>query len=230
MIYKLTENTKEVLGEIVYQIVLIEDCQYGKIGTLGGYVRDTSNLRDNAWICQNTIVSENAVICDNAVVYHFAKVYGNARISNDARIYNNAEVYGDARIYDNAEVYGDARIFDNAQIYNHAEVYNHAVVCENALVHDNAKVRKDAKISGNASIHGRSKVSGTFNTTPLQIQGTRHFFNVSEKNQICIGCNKFSIDDWLKNYKTLGMSALYSNSEIKEYKLYIDLAKALSEI
>jgi hypothetical protein len=39
-----------------------------------------------------------------------------------------------------------------------------------------------------------------------------------------IGCHEFSFKYWKENFQTIGKNNNYSETEIKEYGLYIDLA------
>jgi len=216
MIYRLTKNTRLVLGETLFQIELIKDCFHGKTGTLGGYIQSEENLKDNAWVGDNALVFDKAVVCEDALVF------GNARVYDNARVFGRAEIYDDARLRDNARIFGNAQVYNDARVRDNAEVYGTARISGEAWVFGNAK------ISGEATILGRSKISGTFETSPLQIQGTQNFFNISKENEITIGCRVRSIDSWLEDYESIGREAGYTESQIKEYKVYIDLAKLLS--
>ena len=107
---------------------------------------------------------------------------------------------GDARVSGDAWVSGDARVYGNAQVYGDAWVYG------------------DAQVYGDA-----------WDKSPTQIQGTKHFINVSRKGYIKIGCQEFEFSYWKKNFKDIGKQAGYSNSEIKEYGLYIELIIKLNK-
>jgi UDP-3-O-[3-hydroxymyristoyl] glucosamine N-acyltransferase len=60
--------------------------------------------------------------------------------------------------------------------------------------------------------------------SPIQIQGTKHLLYQYDYNQLGIGCEIHMIEEWKKNYKEIGKQHGYTDEEIKEYKLYIDLA------
>lgn len=86
----------------------------------------------------------------------------------------------------------------------------------------------NAWVYGNAKVYGNALVcSGTWLVCPLQIQGTRHFFNVSSPSTIKIGCLKMTFDDAINNYEEIGVNNGYTKEEIAEYKRYIDLAIAM---
>ena len=126
--------------------------------------------------------------------------------NGDARVSGDAWVSGDARVYGDAQVYGDARVYGDAQVYG------------------------DAWVSGDARVYGDAQVYGdAWDKSPTQIQGTKHFINVSRKGYIKIGCQEFEFSYWKKNFKDIGKQAGYSNSEIKEYGLYIELIIKLNK-
>ena len=96
---------------------------------------------------------------------------------------------------------GNAWVYGNAQVYGGARVYGNAWV------------------SGNAAVYG-----GAWDKPPLQIQGTRHFFNICAIGKIQIGCIDKTFEEWEQEFESIGKLQEYSDSEIKEYGLYIQLA------
>ena len=98
----------------------------------------------------------------------------------------------------------------------------------NAWVYGNAEVYGNARVSGDAEVSGNARVSGdAWEKSPLQIQGSRHFFNVCARATIKIGCIINSFDWWSENFERIGKSKGYTESEIEEYRLYIELAKTI---
>ena len=94
-----------------------------------------------------------------------------------------------------------------------------------AWVSGNAEVYGNAKVYGNAEVYGDAEVSGNqWPKSPLQIQGTRHFVNVSKKDHLKIGCKEFSFTYWKENFKQIGIDQNYTSDEISEYEMYINLA------
>ena len=128
-------------------------------------------------------------------------------------------ISGEAWVSGNALVYGDARVYGNACVSGEAWVYGNACVSGEARVSGNARVSGDAWVSGNA-----------WETSPLQIQGSRHFVAECKKGYLKIGCKEFSFEAWNENLKTIGKEQGYTEQQIKEYGLYIDLAIKLSQI
>jgi len=74
-------------------------------------------------------------------------------------------------------------------------------------------------------------VSGdAWQKSPLQIQGSKHFFNECKKGYLRIGCIEKSIQDWEKEFEQVGKETGYDERQIKEYGLYIQLAKQLNTL
>ena len=90
--YKLTDETIEVEGKILYRIEALKD--FGKIknGDNGGFIESENNLShegdawvsDDAFVYDNACVSDNARVSDNACVCGSTSVCGDAEISTDA--------------------------------------------------------------------------------------------------------------------------------------------------
>jgi hypothetical protein len=87
MKYKLTEETKELLGHTLHRIVCVTAFSSVSVGDIGGWVESENNLSQDG----------------NAWVYGDARVYGDACVCGNAKVYGDAEVYGDARVYGNAD-------------------------------------------------------------------------------------------------------------------------------
>ena len=154
--YRLTEETINVNGIILYRIEALKDFGDVKEGNKGGFVENDRNLSHDG----------NCWVYSNAKVFGNAEVWGNARVYGNAEVYDNAEVWGNAEVDDNAQVFGNARVFGNAQVYGEAQVFGNAQVADyveigdNAIIFDNAQVCDSALIFGNAIICGYTKVCG----------------------------------------------------------------------
>jgi len=116
-------------------------------------------------------------------------------------------------------------------ISGNAWVYGDALVCGDAQVYGDARVYGDAWVSGDARVYGDAQVYGdAWKFSPLQIQGSRHFVNECKKGYLKIGCFEMTFAEWKLQYKNIGAGNGYSESEINEYGLYIDLAIKLSKL
>lgn len=110
-------------------------------------------------------------------------------------------------------------IGENAQVYGNASVYG------NAWVSGNARVYGDARVSGDARVYGDAWVSGNaWVFSPLYIQGSAHSITVCSFTEISIGCEKHTIEYWKTNYRKIGKKYGYTDSQIEEYSLLINMA------
>jgi hypothetical protein len=203
MKYELTDEMIQHSSRTLHRIKALKSFSDVSKGGLGGFVESVGNLspKGNAW------------------------VYGDARVHGNAWVYGNAQVHGDARVYGNAWVHGNARVYGNARVHGNAWVYG------NAQVHGNAWVYGDARVYGNAQVHGDARVYGdVWVISPLQIQGTRHFVNLATHSLIKIGCYDRTLPGWLEGFESIGKENGYTESQIKEYKMYLDMCASWLEI
>ena len=100
MKYKLTDETKEVLGKTLHRIICVTAFASVSVGDMGGWIESENNLDQSgdAWVSGDARVYGNACVSGNANVYGDAKVYGNAKVYGDAWVYGNADVYGNAEV------------------------------------------------------------------------------------------------------------------------------------
>ena len=63
----------------------------------------------------------------------------------------------------------------------------------------------------------------------LCIHASRHTITYWGCDAIQIGCKQYTIFEWLSNYENIGRSNNYSDKEIEEYWMYIDMIKHIHE-
>lgn len=164
--YKLTEESINFLGRILYRIEALKDFGDVKKGDKGGYVESKNNLSqvgdcwiyNNAKVYDNAQVFGNARVCDKAHVSDNAYVSGRAWVSDYAHVFGNTKVYGDALVYNNTRVYGNAKVYGSVYISDNAKVYGDAIVHGNTHVYGNAQIYGDTEVWGNAKISRNAKV------------------------------------------------------------------------
>ena len=92
------------------------------------------------------------------------------------------------------------------------------------LVQDTAVVEASVYVGGNAQVSGNARVRGdAWETTPLYIAGMKHSLSNSRHGHILIGCHEHTFAYWLDHYKAIGRAEGYSEEEIKQYGLFIEL-------
>lgn len=145
--YELTDNTIEVDGHVLHQIICTETFSFAYKGDLGGFIEGYQNLKGNGWVCGNAKVYGGAVVRDNGIVS------GNATICKEARVFDNATVSGNATICNEAQVFGNATVSGNAYISGEwVNIYG------NALVSGKATIRGMCNIYGIANIGGEAVI------------------------------------------------------------------------
>lgn len=138
------EDKKCYIEAQLFRIRATKDFSDVKIGDLGGFVQNESNLshKGNCWIY------------DEAKVYDGAVIKGNAQIRNNAIVRDKSKVDGEAQVLDSAIIEGCSNVTDNAKVYNRVKVTG----C--SIVKNNAKVYGEAEINGASIIEENGQVSG----------------------------------------------------------------------
>lgn len=122
--YELTDNTIEVDGHVLHQIICTENFRFVIKGDLGGFIEGYQNLGGNGWVCGNAKVYEGAVVRGNAYISgRGVYIHGNALVSGNATISGICDIEGIANIggeavidtsktllIDNGFIFGDAVI------------------------------------------------------------------------------------------------------------------------
>lgn len=184
--YKLTDETINLNGAILYRIEALKDFGEIKKGDKGGFIESENNLahEGNAW------VSDNAHVYGDACVFDNAQVYGNAFVSGYAQVYGNAFVYGNAWLYDNTRVCDYAWVADNARVYGDANVCDDSSVFGSACVYDNARVYGDALVRGYACVCGDAEISNKSDYIVFQNwwSSGRYFTWTRSNNMWSVGC------------------------------------------
>lgn len=197
-------------------------------GSKGGWVADTANVADTAYVEPE------------ATVYGQAKVDGTARISDNAAVFGSARIGGAAVIEDNAKVFdfalvkGHARVGGDAKIYGSAHVEGSVVIDELAKIRDYARILDDARVSGTAVVGARVIINGktrliadTWKCNPLVIYGTVLPVTMASKREMRIGCMSHTFAYWRQHGRQMGQSRAWTPEQIIEYSRYLDLAEAM---
>lgn len=116
--FKLTKETIEFCGTILYRIEALKNFGNVKVGDKGGFVQSENNLShgDNAWVYDDALVCGKAWVFDDAWVCDNARVCDNSHICGNAMICDNARVCGNAVICDNSHICGNTVICNSVDI------------------------------------------------------------------------------------------------------------------
>lgn len=86
------------------------------------------------------------------------------------------------------------------------------------------KLGNGCKLGDGCKLGNDCKVKHT-----LCIHASRHTITYWGCDAIQIGCKQYTISKWLSNYEKIGRSNNYSDKEIEEYWMYIDMIKHIHE-
>lgn len=217
--YKLTDETINLNGAILYRIEALKDFGEIKKGDKGGFIESENNLahEGDAW------VSDNAHVYGDACVFDNARVYNNAFVSGYAQVYGNAFVYGNAWLYDNTRVCGYAWVADNARVYGDANVCDDSSVFGSACVYDNAHVYGDALVRGYACVCGNAEISNKSDYIVFQNwwSSGRYFTWTRSNNMWSVGCFYGTGEELIKK--------AYKDSEVsgREYERVVRYVESI---
>ena len=108
-----------------------------------------------------------------------------------------------------------------ASIGDRASIGNEASIGYRASIGNEASIGNGASIGDGASIGNEASIVKT-----LFITGSRH--TVTWYNDIIhIGCHKYTIQEWLNHFKSIGEKEGYTPEEINEYHQYILICKQM---
>ena len=136
--YELTDNTIEVDGHVLHQIICTESFSFAIKGDLGGFIEGYQNLEDNGWVCNNAKVYGGAVVIGNGIVGGNATIRNKAQVSGNAKVFGNAYISGRwVAIHGNALVAGNATISGICDIEGTAKIGGEVVIDTSKALHIN---------------------------------------------------------------------------------------------
>lgn len=147
--YELTDNTIEVDGHVLHQIICTESFSFVIKGDLGGFIEDYENLGGNGWVCNNAKVYGGAVVIGNGIVGGNATICNKAQVSGNAKVFSNAYISGRwVAIHGNALVGGNATISGICDIEGTAKIGDEVVIDTSKALHiNNGFILGDAVIN-----------------------------------------------------------------------------------
>ena len=148
--YKLTDETQEYGGRILYRIEAIRRVGAIEPGKKGGWVEGEHNLNHfgDCW------VADNAICCDDAVVSGNAWVMDSAVVCHNAYVGCIASVCGESLMCDESILTGAAILTDNAIMCDKSKAYGNATIQCHAMLCEQSTARGFSVIGGTAVIDG----------------------------------------------------------------------------
>ena len=127
--YELTDNTIEVDGHVLHQIICTESFSFAIKGDLGGFIEDYQNLGGNGWVCNNAKVYEGAVVIGNGIVGGHATIRNKAQVSGNAKVFGYATISGICDIEGTANIGGEVVIDSSKALHiNNGFIFGDAVI------------------------------------------------------------------------------------------------------
>ena len=112
----------------------------------------------------------------------------------------------------------------NIRIGNDCELGNGCKLGYGCWLGDGCELGYGCKLGDSCKLGNGCKVKHT-----LCIHASRHTITYWGCDAIQIGCKQYTIFEWLSNYENIGRSNNYSDKEIEEYWMYIDMIKHIHE-
>ena len=209
--FKLTSNfITNTFGTKLFQLQLNIDCKFGKKGDLGGYVEKVEILQgEDAWLYKD------ASACGDAII-RGGEIRGGVIWGGEIR---GGEIRGGVI---RGGVIWDGVIRDGVI---RGGVIRGGVIWSGEIKGGEIK---GGEIRGGV-IFGGEICGGVIWKTPLQFCSGRHYAIVSQPGWLKIGCKQFTFDYWGDNFKKIGEDEGYSEIEIIQYKIIIEMAKKFGD-
>lgn len=112
----------------------------------------------------------------------------------------------------------------NIRIGNDCELGYDCKLGDSCELGYDCKLGYGCKLGNDCKLGNGCKVKHT-----LCIHASRHTITYWGCDAIQIGCKQYTISKWLSNYEKIGRSNNYSDKEIEEYWMYIDMIKHIHE-
>ena len=112
----------------------------------------------------------------------------------------------------------------NIRIGNDCELGNGCKLGNGCWLGNDCELGYGCKLGDSCKLGNGCKVKHT-----LCIHASRHTITYWGCDAIQIGCKQYTIFEWLSNYENIGRSNNYSDKEIEEYWMYIDMIKHIHE-
>ena len=214
----------------------------------------------SAWVYEGGVVYGDAYIRNNARIYGGEIYGGVIRggVISGGEIYGGVILGGEILggvISDNARI--DGGEITGGKICNHAHISGGLIL--GGVIRGNAHIgggviyggaiyggaiRGNAYITGGlirggvihggeiygGVIYGGEIRDGIWNSSPLQIQGTKYFCNIESPGMLRIGCVSYPVEEWPNIFDELCLMHEVTDPDVRrEYRAYIDLALALKD-
>jgi len=162
----------------------------------------TSEISKTILKANNIIIDKHTVLEDNVIISSGCKIGVGCKISSGVSLGFNTV------IQDESNIGKDSIISDNVKIEMAVNIGDNCVIKSDIIIGEEAIIDNDTVI-----INSFYKKTAKSNVT------------YCGNNKISIGCQLYTIDSWLNNYKSIGDKFNYTQSEINECINHIKFIK-----
>ena len=152
------------------------------------------------------------------------------------RIGNDCELGYDCKLGDSCELGNGCKLGygcwlgDSCKLGNDCELGDGCKLGYGCELGDSCKLGYDCELGDGCKLgYGCKLGNGCKVKHTLCIHASRHTITYWGCDAIQIGCKQYTIFEWLSNYENIGRSNNYSDKEIEEYWMYIDMIKHIHE-
>jgi tetrahydrodipicolinate N-succinyltransferase len=153
-------------------------------------------------------------------------IAGDAVIRDCVKIENNVQIFPDAIIGMRAVIGAWSRISHSADIGPGSVLGKKVHIRQGAKVGQRANIGMGATISVNAIIPDYAWIAAGAHPKTFSIAGSCHPVLYWGENNIKIGCEVATIEEWEDIYQEVGEEENYTPEQIAEYFGYIQIVKA----
>ncbi len=169
------------------------------------FIGNPNLINKNVFLDNNTFIGPNTHIDDNVTIQRNVFIGPHTIIKSATIIERNAHIGPCCRISANCLIEHNAWIDSRVTLRCNFTLASYKSIPGGVVLDNNLKLQRSLPI----------------------IHGSRHPVYWRSKTRLAIGCNAYSIDFWLSNYKKIGNEFNYNKKEIKEYYKYIKLMQKL---
>ena len=142
----------------------------------------------------------------------------------DCWLGNGCELGDGCKLGHDCELGYDCKLGDGCKLGNGCKLGYGCELGYDCWLGDGCKLGHDCELGYDCKLGNGCKVKHT-----LCIHASRHTITYWGCDAIQIGCKQYTISKWLSNYEKIGRSNNYSDKEIEEYWMYIDMIKRIHE-
>lgn len=183
---------------------------------------------DNVSFIDNNVRIGNNVIIGSSVIGRGVYIDNNVFIGDGTFIGNHVKILEDSKIFDNIRIGDDTLIGKETFIYDNSYIDEKTIIRDNVTIRRKSFIGHSVRIGYNVIIRDKSFIGAKTiiksNTQPqtILINASSYPIHYWGDDRIQIGCILFTIQEWKEKYKQIAIDYGYTESQIIEYKSWID--------